>query len=241
MRQPGSWNGLRPHLIRTCLITGTFLTLVAACAHEISSDVIIPLSQETRTRVRRALLLTAWQKPTNPNDFKTCVASTQDLDTFVSSQIKPADSAQQALLQRFSTPPRPFALLTDPKATAIFRKKLSDRRDALAEIASFIVPTGVSDALLVLVEPQISCRIVLAQRAGPIVPPSQQRHTVDIAATSELISLNTQETLYKAIDRGRRGKEIELANLRSAESLRTELNTQYTALANQIYGQLSGQ
>ena len=43
------------------------------------------------------------------------------------------------------------------------------------------------------------------------------------------------------MSRGRRGKEIQLANLRSAESLRAELNTQYVALANEIHRQLLGQ
>jgi len=234
-------NGPRYRPLQALLLAGAVLTMVAACAQRISSDVITPLAEETRSRIDQALLLTAWEKPTNPNDFRTCIASAQELDEFVGAELKPADSAQEALLQRFSPPPQPLALLTDPRATALFRKSLANRREALAEIAGLMRPSGVSDALIVLVEPQITCRIVLAQQAGPVVPPSQQRHTVDIATTSELVNLNTQATLYKAIDRGRRGKEIQLANLRSAESLRSELNAQYVALANQIHRQLSGQ
>jgi len=226
--------------IQAFLLAAGFLSLLAGCAQQISSDVMTPLSEQNRKGIQRALLLTAWQKPSGPNDFRTCVASNEELTQFVGSELKPADSAQQALLQRFSTSPTPFSLVTDPRATAIFRKGIRNRREAFSEIASVVKPIGVSDALVVVVEPQITCRIVLAQQAGPVVPPSQQRHTVDIATASELIVLTTQVTLYKAIDRGRRGKELQLANLRSADSLRNELNAQYVALANQIFQQLSG-
>lgn len=227
----------RAVLLTAVVITG--LTLAAACARQMSSDVITPLSEEDRNQIGRALVLTAWQKPSSPNDFRTCVANAEELEAFVGSELRPADGLQQALLQRFSAPPQPFALVQEPKADAIFQKNLNNRREAFAEIAGLMRTTGVGYALAVLVEPQITCRIVLQQSAGPVVPSSQQTHTVDIAATSELVNLNTQATLYKAIDRGRRGREILLANLRSAESLRDELAAQYTELANQIHRQLS--
>lgn len=227
--------------MQAILTAFALMAALTGCAQQIASDVITPLSAENRKEIARALLLTAWQKPSNPSDFKTCVASAEELDAFVGSELKPADSAEQALLKRFATPPEPFRLVTEAKADAIFRRDLNNRREALAEIAGVMQPTGVTHALVVVVEPQIRCRIVLAQPAGPVVPPSQQQHTVDIAATSELINLNTQATLYKAIDRGRRGKEIQLANLRSAESLRLELDAQYVALANRIHQHLSEQ
>ena len=225
--------------LRNSLLGALLLVFLAGCAQQIASDVMTPLSAKNRDRIGRALLITTWEKPSNPADFRTCVANDDDLNQFVDSELKPADSEQQALLQRFSAPPQPFTLVTDPKATALFRKSRRNRREAFSEIANLMRPAGISDALVIVVKPQITCRIVLAQQAGPIVPPSQQRHTVDIAAVSELIALNTQVTLYKAIDRGRRGREIQLANLRSGNSLRTELNAQYTALANQIHRHLS--
>lgn len=234
---------LRQEPMQALLFTAAALTvlmLAAACARQISSGVITPLSQENRNQIARALVLTAWQKPANPNDFRSCVANAQELESFVSSELRPAESLQEALLQRFSTPPQPFTLVTEPKADAVFQKNLNNRREAFAEIAGLMRTTGVSYALAVLVEPQITCRIVLKQPAGPVVPRSQQMHTVDIAATSEVVNLNTQATLYKAIDRGRRGKEIRLANLRAAESLRNELEAQYTELADQIHRHLSG-
>jgi len=242
MKQQRSLPNLTKHRsLCACLVAAAFVVMITGCAQQISSDVIVPLSPETRSRIDRALLLTAWKKPTNPNDFKTCIASTEELDAFVGSELKPGDSARETLLQRFARSPEPFALSTDPRATEMFRQSMNNRREVLAEIAGLMRPTGIADALIVLVEPQITCRIVLAQQAGPVVPASQTRHTVDIAATSELINLNTQTTLYKAIDRGRRGREIQLANLRSAESLRSELDAQYVALSNQIHRQLSGQ
>lgn len=225
--------------LQSSLLAVVLMALLTGCAQQVSSDVMTALSAENRNRIRSALLLTAWQKPSNPEDFKTCVASSEELSQFVASELKPADAAQLALLQRFSAPSKPFSLVTDPKATAIFRSGIKYRREAFSEIATLMRPSGVSDALVVVVRPQIMCRIVLAQQAGPIVPPSQQRHIVDISTTSELIDLKPQVTLYKAIDRGRRGREVQLANLRSGDSLRTELKAQYAALANQIFRHLS--
>ena len=181
--------------LQSSLLAALLVAFLAGCAQQISSDLMTPLSAKNRNRIRRALLLTAWQKPSNPADFKTCVADNEELAKFVASELKPADSAQQALLQRFSAAPKPFSLVTDPKATALFRNGIKNRREAFSEISNLMRSTGIRDALVLIVKPQITCPVASAQRAGAIVSRPRQRHTVGIATTSELIDLNPQVAL----------------------------------------------